>query len=139
MEEAPIVMPDGPWFAANTVAYVNTLFDGDPASWRYGTTYVHDERTDAQRRRVIDLGQTASTTVAVDDPASQFIGQTRAVVGSPNIGEIRLGLGAGPAARPEKVVHTLHWWMPDYRRATTVHEAPLTVPLQSELPATAYR
>jgi hypothetical protein len=138
LSELPLVLPDGPWFDQATVSAVNMFYAGLNNTWRYGTTYVHDTRPDVARAMVVSAGSPIPKAVGKGSAEELLISHTRAVVGMPNIGEIRPQTPGGAASQVTGLLHTLHWWVTDNYRATTVHDLPLSSPPDAALPTVAH-
>jgi hypothetical protein len=131
----PPIIPSGPWFSDSATVEVGQIVArARPDDWAYRITYLRDLRSNAQR--LADLGITA----APDVPRATLDcirGLGVAVVGEPNIGQIRLRMVPGDL----QVVHRLHWLAPGPNLnpdtaivAYTEHVAPLTAPTAANRP-----
>lgn len=121
-KEHPLVLPDGPWFTQRALDQVAAIFAADPAAWKYRTTYVLDNRPLSTRSQVRWNG----TPVPASFANKLIIGQAHSVVGFPCLGEIKVFQDSGSGF--PRLIHRLHWWLPDRELAMTEHEAPLNVP-----------
>lgn len=130
--ETPAVVPAGPWHSIPAFLEVKRLTDlADPHDWRYRVSFVEDVRGGPERRATAHEIDPHPTPIGADHLIRHG---HKAVVGEPNIGQVRLRvLGGKPV-----VEHRLHWMTSadpvDSAQTCTLHIVPLSQPGMDERP-----
>ncbi len=130
--ETPVIPMKG-WRNPEIQDEIANLADrGNPADWRYKTTFIFDARNGAQRLgTALELNPTTPSFAALHVAKQAH----KVVVGEPNVGQVWIRDGGDGR---DRVVHRLHWLTSaDPKQAAhtcTEHQAPLYRPGPDERP-----